>query len=247
MDEASPAHQSDDPSERTVGEYLRHQGYGSVVHHPDGQNDPPDFAIDGRIAVEVRRLDQNVDTPDGPRSIDHTGKPFQALFDRALASMGPPVTGVSWFVNYTIRRRPLPPWKTLQRALLSRLRDFADGSITEGVDVALTDSVTIDFLRASKAHPTMFLRGSSTDHDAGGFVVEDLFTNLRICLDEKTRKVQRVLHRYPEWWLAVVDLIDYGGLDEQDRADLRALIRPQEPWKKVIVVSPLDPRIGFEL
>jgi hypothetical protein len=43
--------------ERIAGEYLHRLGMGTVAYEPDGQV-PPDFLIDGRIAVEVRRLNQ---------------------------------------------------------------------------------------------------------------------------------------------------------------------------------------------
>ena len=38
--------------------YLRHCGYEDIVYEPDGKV-PPDFLVNRRIAVEVRRLNQN--------------------------------------------------------------------------------------------------------------------------------------------------------------------------------------------
>jgi len=43
-----------DSSERIVYEYLSSQGFSDVAYEPDG-NVPPDFLLNGRIAVEVRR------------------------------------------------------------------------------------------------------------------------------------------------------------------------------------------------
>jgi len=50
-----------DSSERIVYQYLSYQGFSDVAYEPDG-NVPPDFLLNGRIAVEVRRLNQNEDT-----------------------------------------------------------------------------------------------------------------------------------------------------------------------------------------
>jgi hypothetical protein len=50
-----------DPTERLVAEFLAEQGYTNIVHEPDG-NFPPDFLVNGHIAVEVHRLNQNHDT-----------------------------------------------------------------------------------------------------------------------------------------------------------------------------------------
>ncbi len=47
-----------DQSESHARDYLEHLGLGRVVYQPDG-NVPPDFLVDGRIAVEVRRLNEN--------------------------------------------------------------------------------------------------------------------------------------------------------------------------------------------
>ena len=50
-----------DDSEARIAAYLAHRGFTDVVYEPDG-NVPPDFLVDGRIAVEVRRLNLNAVT-----------------------------------------------------------------------------------------------------------------------------------------------------------------------------------------
>jgi len=47
-----------DDSEIVVRQHLEHLGFKSIIYEPDG-NIPPDFLVEGRIAVEVRRLNQN--------------------------------------------------------------------------------------------------------------------------------------------------------------------------------------------
>lgn len=70
--------------------------------------------------------------------------------------------------------------------------------------------------------------------------------NLRICVEEKARKVSRVRHKYAERWLALVDHIGYG-LSGPDREDLRELVQMDRLWDKIILVNPLNPKSGFEL
>ena len=84
-------------SEKSIYEYLTSQGLGAVVYEPDGKV-PPDFLVDGRIAVEVRRLNQNEDTALGHRGLEEISKPLDALVCEAIAAMGPPAEGTSWFV-----------------------------------------------------------------------------------------------------------------------------------------------------
>jgi len=42
-----------DASEKLVAKYLAHRGYMDVIYEPDG-NVPPDFLVNGCIAIEVR-------------------------------------------------------------------------------------------------------------------------------------------------------------------------------------------------
>ena len=113
-------------SEKTIFEYLQSQHLGTVVYEPDG-NVPPDFLVDGRIAVEVRRLNENVETGAGHRGLEEISKPLNVLVKKALAATGTPVNGTSWFVFYTYSR-PLPAWKELDALLRRALGQIRDQS-----------------------------------------------------------------------------------------------------------------------
>ncbi len=47
--------------ESVVRQYLEHVGFQDIKYEPDG-NIPPDFLVGGRVAVEVRRLNQHFNT-----------------------------------------------------------------------------------------------------------------------------------------------------------------------------------------
>src|SRR5689334_14040697 len=108
-----------DGSEQVACAYLADLGIGKVVYEPDG-NVPPDFLVDGRIAVEVRRLNQNESTNSGFRGLEEVAIPLQMRIRKLLASLGPAKTGVTWYVHYTFQR-PLPAWNVLRGELRSRL------------------------------------------------------------------------------------------------------------------------------
>ena len=78
-----------DSSENIVFTYLSHQGFTDVVYEPDG-NVPPDFLLDGRIAVEVRRLNQNEQMASGSHGLEEVAKPLWARMNRLVGSLGPP-------------------------------------------------------------------------------------------------------------------------------------------------------------
>lgn len=232
-------------SDKWAYEYLAHRGFANIVYEPDG-NMPPDFLVDGRVAVEARRLNQNEKAANGPRGLEELWKPLAAAVTKVIATMGPPSAGSSWFVRYSFRR-PLPPWKELERLLAVALRSFRDQSNHQPGKLRVSANFSLTFFRAERAHPTFFVLGSSSDKESGGFVMGEMVRNLQICVADKTRKVARVRNRYPEWWLVFEDRIAYGDLDESERNRLRELVKLDGGWDKIILVNPLNHAIGFDI
>jgi len=74
----------------------------------------------------------------------------------------------------------------------------------------------------------------------------ELSRNIRICVTEKTRKIECVRAKYPEWWLVLVDHIGYG-IDERDHEKVRQLFQFEHSWDKIVLVNPLDAKQGYEL
>jgi hypothetical protein len=62
-------------SEQAVYKYLSSQDLGPVEFEPDGKGTPPDFLVDGLVAVEVRRLNQNEETVTGHRGLESISNP----------------------------------------------------------------------------------------------------------------------------------------------------------------------------
>jgi hypothetical protein len=232
-------------SERTVCRYLESLGLGLVEHEPDGKN-PPDFLVGGRIAVEARRLNENEEVDGIHRGLEVTAKPLQRAVVKALAQSGPPTGEHSWFVHYTVRR-PLPSWKETERLLCDGVRQFRARLDDPPSELRLGRALRLSFHQSSRRHETLLLLGGLSDRDVGGFLVAELSRNLRICIDEKVRKVDRVRHRYKEWWLALEDRIGYGALDSDDADHLRVDLGPVSGFDKVILVNPLDPTRAVHL
>jgi hypothetical protein len=234
-----------DSCERTIQEYLDSLRIGHVRYEPDG-NVPPDFVIDGRIAVEARRLNEHEEVDGGYRGLEITAKPLAAAVVKALANSGSPIDSRSWFVHYSVRR-PLPSWKEVEKSLRDAVQEFRHLAADPPREMRLGRFLRLRFHAASQPHPTLLILGSSSDHDAGGFVVAELCRNLELCIREKSRKVAAYLERYPEWWLAFEDRISYGQLDPGDVAQVRQALGPVARFAKVILVNPLQPTRGIEL
>ncbi len=232
-----------DRSEKIVFEYFSNQDFCDVVYEPDG-NIPPDFLINGRIAVEVRRLNQNEETPNGHRGLENVAIPLQAKIRALLKTLGPS-NGESWYVMYRIRR-PLPPWNQLASMLRSELASFCNNNNSNDTTIAISPSFFVTLIKASKPFSDLFVLGGFADSDSGGFILAELSRNIKICVTEKTRKIECVRSKYPEWWLVLVDHIGYG-IDKRDCEELRQLLQFEHSWDKIVLVNPLNAKQGYVL
>jgi len=230
--------------EELAQRYLVSLRLGQVIYEPE-PNLPPDFLIDGTVAVEVRRLNQNEITESGDRrGLEETHIPFTMRFKKLLSSLGPPRNGMSWFVTYRIQR-PLTPWEGLRPMVKECLLTFLENPLAEPIQV--DDNLEIGFYTASNPHPTAFVLGGGSDGDSGGSVVHEMLKNLRLCVAEKTLRIAPHRYKYSTWWLLLVDYIGHG-LGEYDQQMLIEHWDVEHDWDKIIIVSPLKPcsRIRIE-
>jgi hypothetical protein len=235
-----------DDSERLADQYLRSLGIGAVVYEPDG-NIPPDFSIGGSIAVEVRRLNQNYEFPDGAtQGLEQLAIPLWKRFKTYLPSLGPSINAECWYVGLDFRR-PLDEWKVLRPLVDSRLRSFQSLPLRTQTSVRVTPNFSLDLIRSGKDHGSFFLLGASGDYDSGGWVMAEVERNLRLCIAEKEKKIEPYWSKYSEWWLVLADHIDYS-MDPEDHPIFRAEVMPRLPsrFSKIVLIDPRDYRRAFE-
>lgn len=233
-----------DASELLVHQHLAHRCFKSVVYEPDG-NIPPDFVVDGTIAIEVRRLNQNYFDGVQAKGLEEVAIPLWQKIENLAKSLGPPNAGESWFVCFRYAR-PVESWKTLGPKIRNALFAFSQCSVRDNGIVFLDDTFEVEVVRADLAHSTMFMMGGSSDHDSGGWILSEMATNIRHCAAEKTGKITAVRGRYSQWWLALVDYIGYG-LDNFDREIFRDKISIEHAWDKIVIIDPRDPTRYFEI
>lgn len=206
-----------DSSEKMVNQYLQGLGFADVRYEPDG-NIPPDFLVDGRIAVEVRRLNQNYDegSRKGPRGLEETAIPLWRHVWDHVTGLGPaPSSGQSWCVYYRFSR-PTPTWRDLKRELDRLLKPFMANPDPQPFDITLLGHFRVEVIASPVPQPTFFRPLGYHDVQSGGWLLGEIETNLRHCIAEKTAKIANHRARYPEWWLVLPDYIGYG-LNESER------------------------------
>ena len=233
-----------DTSEQVAYNYLLHRGFKTVVYEPDG-NIPPDFLAEGKVAVEVRRLNQHENTSGNHRGLEEVAIPLLKSLNSLLQSLGPPTTSGSWFVFFRYQR-PVEKWKVLGPIVKKHLDAFRDGNDHHRTNIPVSNRFELEIFCASNPHSMFFLLGGYSDHDSGGWLLTEIEKNLQICLEEKTRKISKVRHKYPEWWLLLIDHIGYG-LDNFDRELFHDQVRIEYDWDKVILLDPRNHERAFEI
>jgi hypothetical protein len=230
-----------DATEAIANEFLNNIGFASVVYEPDG-NIPPDFLADGRVAVEVRRLNQNHDSGDGKRGLEEVTIPLWKNMIKLTLSLGPPV-GESWVVSirYT---RPVRSWKELAPKIKSALIAFKNQHPQSNGLIYSDGRLHVELTGAGHPLPTYFRMASRIDAQAGGFVVAEMLSNIQYCIDEKIRKIANFRSKYREWWLVLVDRTGLG-FDFYDKEQLLAHIKRPTGWDKIVVILSSDPTQYF--
>lgn len=236
-----------DESEELAYAYLKWRGFKSIEFEPEGKSKFPDFLVDGRIAIEVRRLNQNyIPKQPGakPQGLEEQRKPIWNNVRKLLLSLGPPVEEVSWYVDFQIER-PIPAKRSLERAIRQSLGAFRNNEGTNPMTITLCENFSLTLFRAGKLYSHRFVIAGCEDRDSGGWVIPELERNLQICIDEKTEKLETFRttcpDKYPEWWLVLSDQINHGTKQEE------SLRIQRRNWDKIILVDPMDPTRAFEI
>ena len=234
-----------DNTEQLAAEYLRSSGFTDIKSEPDG-NIPPDLLVDGRIAVEVRRLNQNVVKPDGTtEGLEEKFIPMWQRMMRYLPTLGSSVSGESWYVAFDMSR-PLQSWRILEPMLRIELLAFKRSLVRTPRTINVTERFKVHIFRAGRPYNTFFRLGGGSDDESGGWVIGEVHRNLILCIEEKERKVAPYRDRYAEWWLVLPDHIGYA-LDNSDQLQFRTLPTIAHTFAKVILVNPHDPAHAFEI
>jgi hypothetical protein len=225
--------------EKLAQKWLEGMGFQSIVYEPDG-NVPPDFLVDSKIAVEVRRLNQNSVNKNGiKKGLEEDSIPLTQKIQNLLQSYGPQVNAKSWFICIHFER-PLPTWKALKPEIENLVKSLKVSQPSQPIfHCELLKNFEIDILPTPTSHTHMFMIGASADGDSGGWVLGELDKNLKLIVPEKYKKIEKYKSKYEQWWLVLPNYICYG-MENEDKEQFNAHIKFQHDWDKVVMFNPLD-------
>jgi len=231
--------------------FLSHLGYQEIVYEPLGPSTAPDFLVDGRIAVEVRRLNHNLESSTGYEGRENVEMARIYALQAFLKSFGKPVDGHSWFVLYKItksngelERHWKEHWQKNQRIARQTLERFINSQNHDSRIFYIRGDFELEILPVGKVYDSIFVLGYVIDdNDEAVLLTDELEKNLRICIKEKGKIIANVGSQFSEWWLVLVDRI--GFTSERDLFQHQPF--PAHSWDRIILINPLDHRSWFAL
>ena len=236
-------------------------------------DDPPDYVADDRFALEVRRLTLGVRVEGTTRGEEDCRIPLQDSIERTLARIGKPANDRTWVIDYEYDfSKSLPRTRVVQREISNALQPLTaphnDGDLKRlrlahpidcrhrhemdllsHLHLPMKCGICLDLEEVVADREARFVLGNVSDGH-GILVLSELEKGMTYSINKKDKSIAHRVDRFPEWWLLLVDhigLISNSGLTEYELNHLRARVRVEYPWSRIIIVSRLQPDSWYEL
>lgn len=222
--------------EQLIIDCLQGQGFSNICYEPDG-NVPPDILLNDKIAIEVRRLNQNQIIDNRLRGLEEDEHALNGFLTKIMKTVSDKTFNKSAFVAWSFSR-PLPKKKEIKKKV-SHILEIHKPFIGEHKKYKIDENFKLYFFPSTNKNQYQYEFGMSSDSDSGCLVVGSIYENLKLIIAEKERKIQNYKWRYSEWWLAVIDTIGYG-LTNLDIEQFQNLEKIESQFDRILLVSPLD-------
>lgn len=184
--------QTDNVDEEAAKEWLRENNHNPV----QCEDDPPDYLIDGDIAVEVTRVS---------RGEESTLEALKKVAEEELREYVFPGDQPGWDVYIDcIFGRSLPETEETKKIIRAAIRRLIKCNCNYYEDK--NSGIKIEFWDNS-FHSGFELR--QVDFD-GGVWAGDVARKIQLCIEKKTDKIKSKFHQHKEWWLLLVDHTHLG-------------------------------------
>lgn len=225
--------QNNDEAERVAEAWLRSQKLNlNPQKNPD---DPPDFLIEVKIAVEVTRL--NVDE-------ESVLKPLERVFEEVLEEMSEkyyrPDDSQGWWVGVDCDDdKGFPKKKRTREIILAAIEEVMgrDGSEYPGY-LDEDSGLDISFIRKDSGPKFSFM---GVGPNKAEWVLPETERRIRSRIKDKLERIQNRVDRHKAWWLLLVDQknpVPNFGLSESEMEELRTAIEVRHPLSRIVVLNP---------
>ena len=238
-------------------QWLKSQGYTDIRDLSKTNEDPPDFVVENRIGVEVRRLNWMTDANGKHQGAEELEKPLDRIISKALEDAGEPPGGYSVSVSCDFPATSLPETKETERQVGQAIDDYVyilnkalqSGGAPVGRQERLACGIYMHFQPFSTSDPGEFiLEDIEAAPHLRGWTTGDSIDAIDRCIAKKTEKIKDIICCYPEWWLVLVDHNVYApGNWEAEWETIRNDLEDTKPWSRIVVLSMTQPSAPVEV
>ncbi|MCF6341011.1 MAG: hypothetical protein L3J10_09740 [Sulfurimonas sp.] len=227
--------------ETRAKKYLLSLEHTEIEYEPLG-NVTPDFLLDKKIAVEVRRLNSNHINNEHIISIENFEIPLIKYIKKIISTFEYKYYSNSTSIAITISKPLEIQNKTYIIKKIKRILKKHTYNISKTKSYTISDYLILTFTPIDKKNKPYFFTGCNNNFF---WVVDELHKNIQLVIDEKDKKIDKNFHIYDEWWLILVDSIIYG-LDSEDFRQLKSIKLEKQKFNKIIILSPKGNFKAFE-
>ena len=223
--------QNNDEAESIAEAWLRSQKLNPKKH----ANDPPDYVIDGDIAVEVTRFDM------GEESII---KPLERVFEEVFKEYSWPDDHQGWQVDVGCDvSRDLPEKKKTKNIIRTAIKELREQDCWEHIDEK--SGIEIKFIPGP--HPGFSLM--DVGPNMGEWVLFELRRKIQSSIGRKLKLVRSKADQHKAWWLLLVGYknpVPNFWLSKQEMKELHDSMKIPYPWVRVVVLDHSSQRVQIE-
>lgn len=220
------------------------------------RRDPPDFVLNGSVAVEVTRLSERDET-----SLHSLG----SVVEDVLSDLGPPGNGLSLCVSWVYEpSRSYPKTKRTKEQVREALMPYTNAyTMPAGIeDLRLPCGLSLRLVHIEpREDPARFVFGGFSGM-TGRHVRDKLLNDLTRTVTKKSIDISNRRNHFDTWWLALVDRVfsseqfTFNGTNEGKRlllamksiiGELACVEGQSWPWSRIIVLEPSVPCRGYIL
>ncbi len=220
--------------EEIAYKYLQTKNFTKIEFEPKG-NIPPDFLLDEEIAVEVRRLNQHVIINNNSKPLEELRYKIVPKIKEIISDLTTPEYTSTLIVSVGFKR-PLKVKNDVFKRIKLVIQENIE-TTRKDLKISITENLDLRFFRSDLRLSKSIIFGTESDSDSGGYVVSNIYNNLKLVVNEKEKKIEKFYTEYKKWWLIVVDHIAYG-LDSFDFEQLSEFQMIQSKFEKIFIVSP---------
>ena len=230
--------------EKLVEQFLEEHGFKTIYFEPLGESKPPDFRIDGNIAVEVRRLNKHVAVNNTIQPIEDLEYKFVPKFRKLLDSMDD--SELDYSIAVTLRyKRPIKLSKELLKGIKNSILKSTNLELF-GVEIEYNKQIKYELYKGNVKTEKTYNLVIWSDFDKGGTVQDARYEATKICINEKTEKLIDLKDKFSALWLILVDDI-FSRVDYTTKQDFERFPKIESIFERVIIVSRINSKNWVDL